>query len=60
MALQIRIDAKIEKKAKEMQNELLTLKRIIKDLESSSEVCVGITPRLPLLWALCCLEMCAS
>ena len=34
----IRIDAKTEKKAKEMKTEFLELKRTIKDLESLSEV----------------------
>jgi len=34
----IRIDAKTEKKAKEMKNEFIELKRTIKDLESLSEV----------------------
>ena len=34
----IRIDAKVEKKAKEMKTEFIELKRAIKDLESLSEV----------------------
>ena len=38
VAFQIRIEAKIPKKKMELKEEFLRLKRLIKDLESASEV----------------------